>query len=160
METREDKGERLFREGFNCAQSTFAAMADYYGIPEPLALRLAASFGAGLGRMRGVCGAVSGMALVAGLETGSIVGPDKEAKGYNYTMVQELANQFIRENGSMICKELLGMTDEEKKRETAMPSERTEKYYEQRPCPGLIRCGVRLCCKWFSIPNEVGTVRQ
>lgn len=160
METREDKGERLFLQGYNCAQSTFAALADYYGIDETLALKLAASFGAGFGRMRGVCGVVSAMALVAGLETGAVEGADKEGKGRNYAIVQELANQFIKENGTMICSELLGLSANERKRETAMPSARTEQYYKKRPCPGLVRCGIRICCKWFDIPVQAGTRKE
>ena len=80
MENRVDKAERLFKEGYNCAQAVFAAFSDLYGIDEDTALRMSCAFGAGMGRMREVCGAVSGMALIAGLENGITDGKDVKGK--------------------------------------------------------------------------------
>ena len=90
METRVEKAERLFKEGYNCSQSVFAAYCDLYGIEEEMALKLSASFGGGMGRMREVCGAVSGMFLIAGIETGATEGKDSEGKKHNYDTVQFL----------------------------------------------------------------------
>ena len=141
-----DKAVQLFEEGYNCSQSVFAAFADRYGIDRELALRLSASFGGGMGRMREVCGAVSGMLLVAGLETGTVTGSDREGKAANYAEVQELAEGFCRKKGSIICRELLGL-EEKSGRDSGMshvPEERSEKYYAERPCPGLVRCAAEI----------------
>ena len=110
IELRVERAKTLFRQGFNCSQSVFAACADLYGIKdETLALRLSASFGGGIGRMRQACGAACGMFMLAGLENGSAVEGDAEGKKRNYALVQELANKFKAENGSLICSELLGI---------------------------------------------------
>lgn len=109
METRKEKAARLFKEGYNCSQAVFAAYADKYGIDEETALKLSASFGGGMGRMREVCGAVSGMFMIAGLETGATDGKDAAGKKANYDMVQKMAEVYRKENGSIICKELLGL---------------------------------------------------
>ena len=137
METRPDKAVRLFKEGYNCSQAVFLAYCDAYGIDQETASRLSASFGAGLGRMREVCGAVSGMLLVAGLETGAVEGKDREGKKKNYQTVQKLAEEYRKKNGSIICRELLGLRKDAPIQ--AEPEERTEEYYKKRPCPELIR---------------------
>ena len=138
-----DKAVQLFKEGYNCAQAVFAAFSDKYGIDRELALRLAASFGGGMGRMREVCGTVSGMMLVAGLETGSADGSDREGKAANYAEAQALANRFREENGSIICRELLGL-DRQSGQMSHVPEERTEKYYKKRPCVELVRCAAEI----------------
>ena len=138
-----DKAVQFFKEGYNCAQAVFAAFADRYGIEPELALRLSASFGAGMGRMREVCGTVSGMMLVSGLETGAVDGSDREGKAANYAEAQALADVFRKENGSIICRELLGL--EPKSGQTSpVPEERTEKYYKKRPCVELVRCAAEI----------------
>lgn len=137
METRPEKAVRLFKEGYNCSQSVFMAYSEEYGIDRETASRLAASFGAGMGRMREVCGAVSGMLLVAGLETGAVEGNDREGKKKNYQTVQELAAEYRKKNGSIICRELLGLRKDAPIQ--AEPEKRTEEYYKKRPCPELIR---------------------
>lgn len=137
METRPERAERLFKEGYNCSQAVFMAYSDKYGIDEGMASRLSASFGGGMGRMREVCGAVSGMFLVAGLETGAEEGKDSEAKKHNYEIVQQLAEAYRKENGSIICRELLGL--EENTPVQATPEERTKEYYKKRPCAELVR---------------------
>lgn len=139
-----DKAVELFKEGYNCAQSVFGAFAPRYGIDRDTAMRLASSFGGGMGRMREVCGAVSGMALIAGLETGATEGNDREQKAANYAEVQLLAKQFREKNGSIICAELLHL-DETKNEDTApVPEERTTEYYKKRPCAELVRCAAQL----------------
>lgn len=128
---RQEKAKEYFLKGYNCAQSVFAAFADLYGIEEETALKLSCSFGAGMGRMREVCGAVSGMFLVAGLECGNIDPSDQKQKIKNYETVRMLANRFKEKNQTIICRELLGIRAAEK---SAAPSARTEEYYKTRPC--------------------------
>ena len=119
MEERVEKAIELFKSGYNCAQAVFAAFADQYGIDKETALKLSSSFGGGVGGMREVCGAVCGMSMVAGLKTGMTVAKDLEQKKTNYNLVQKLANKFKEENGSIVCKQLLGLEpgiDSEKKK--------------------------------------------
>ncbi len=153
--TGKEKAVSLFKEGYNCSQSVFVAYADKYGIDKEMALRLSASFGGGMGRMREVCGAVSGMLMVAGLETGATEGKDIKGKKANYDMVQKMAGIYREANGSIVCKELLGLVpmasgQEHKTLEAVQvnppvtfqdtqPEARTEEYYKKRPCIRLIQ---------------------
>lgn len=146
MGKRSERAKALFEEGYNCSQAVFAAFADRYGISEEQAFKLSASFGGGFGRLREVCGAVSGMALVSGLETGATEGRDAEGKKHNYEVMQKLAKQFEAENGSMICKELLGL---ERPEGTAKPEARTPEYYKKRPCKELVAMAAELLEKEF-----------
>ena len=142
IEKRVEKAKELFHQGFNCSQSVFAACADIYGIEdETLALRLAASFGGGIGRMRQTCGAACGMFLLAGLQNGSAIPGDAEGKKNNYTLVQDLAAKFKNENGSLICSELLGIAP---KPQEPTPEARTEAYYQKRPCVEMVASAVRI----------------
>ena len=142
IEKREERAKELFKQGFNCSQSVFAACADLYGIEDQaLALRLSASFGGGIGRMRQTCGAACGMFMLAGLENGSAKAGDAEGKKNNYTYVQHLANKFKDENGSLICAELLGIAP---KPQNPMPEARTEAYYQKRPCADMVASAVRI----------------
>lgn len=111
MQSRIDKALELHQNGYNCAQSVFAAYADLYGMDLDTALRLSTSFGGGVGGMRQICGAISGMAMVAGLEAGTAKPNDKEGKKANYDKVKFLAEDFEQEHGSMICKQLLGLEE-------------------------------------------------
>lgn len=135
MTMRQKKAVELFQQGYNCAQAVFAAFADVYGIDTQTALKLSCSFGGGLGRLREVCGTVSGMAMVASLENGNTDANNQKAKTENYELVRELAEEFQKRNGSIICKELLGL---EKREQEAAPSERTNEYYQKRPCVQLV----------------------
>lgn len=142
IENRIVRAQALFEQGFNCSQSVFAACADLYGIAdESLALRLSASFGGGMGRMRMTCGAACGMFLLAGLQNGSATPGDKEGKMQNYALVQNLAAQFKAENGSLVCAELLGIAP---RPQDPMPAERTAEYYRKRPCVELVKQAVRI----------------
>ena len=153
IQERVDKAVALFKQGFNCSQAVFAACADLYGISDQsLALRLSASFGGGIGRMRQTCGAACGMFLLAGLQNGSATIGDAEGKKQNYALVQELAAQFQAENGSMICAELLGLqtkhTDNPPKQwDNPTPEARTEAYYQKRPCVEMVASAVRIYLK-------------
>ena len=142
IDKRVEKAIALFKQGFNCSQAVFAACADIYGIEdETLALRLAASFGGGIGRMRLTCGAACGMFMLAGLENGSAIEGDAEGKKQNYALVQSLAEKFKQENGSLICSELLGIAP---KPQDPAPEARTEAYYRKRPCVEMVASAVRI----------------
>ena len=142
IEARAQCAVELFKQGYNCSQSVFAACADLYGVTdESLALRLSASFGGGIGRMRMVCGAASGMFLLAGLHNGSATPHDNDGKMANYAFVQQLAGDFKDKYGSLICAELLGLAP---KPEEPRPAERTPQYYEKRPCSEMVAEAVRI----------------
>ncbi|MBP5610745.1 MAG: C_GCAxxG_C_C family protein [Clostridia bacterium] len=130
---RRDKAQGYFKQGFNCAQSVVMAFCDLTGLSESESARLASSFGGGLGLLREVCGAVSGMAIVAGILYGyddpKVIG----ASAVHYALVQELANAFRARNGSIICRELLGGAAAT----TPTPEARTAEYYKKRPCAEL-----------------------
>ena len=151
-EDRIEKAYALFMKGYNCAQSVTAAFADLYGLIEEQALLASASFGGGMGRMRLTCGTVTGMFLLAGLESGTTNPDDRELKARNYAMVRELAERFKAENGSIVCSELLQMGN---KTESAMPSERTAAYYKKRPCPELVRCAARIYAQMLEEKKSV-----
>ncbi|MEG1508256.1 MAG: C-GCAxxG-C-C family protein [Akkermansia sp.] len=121
----------FFHQGYNCSQSVFAAFADACGLDEKLALQISAPFGAGIGRMREVCGAFCGLAMVSGVHHGNAT-PNTDDKEKIFTLVQELASEFKSEFGTIYCRDLLHLSDETK--ETPRPSERTKSYYDARPC--------------------------
>ncbi len=129
--TTQERALSYFHRGYNCAQSVFAACAEKIGISEELALRLSAGFGAGVGRMRGMCGAFSGLTLVAGYCKGNLSG-DPADKEIVFREVRELAERFRTEFGTLSCRELLHLDEHEQ--EGARPNERTEAYYAARPC--------------------------
>lgn len=109
VEERVNRAVTLMKSGYNCSQSVVAAYADLYGLSEPMALRVASSFGGGIGKMRLTCGAASGMFILAGLDCGSTDAKDSAAKAHNYKVVQRLAAEFKAVTGSITCGELLGL---------------------------------------------------
>ncbi len=139
---RKEQAVETFYEGYNCAQSVFATYADLFGMDRETALRMSSAMGAGVGRMREICGAVSSMALLAGLQEGNADPEDEEAKARIYTLVRKMSDRFRQENGSIVCRELLGI--EPGAQESAKPQKRTKEYYESRPCPKLIACAARI----------------
>ena len=140
MKSRTEQAVALFKEGYNCSQAVFAAYADLFGIDRTTALRLSASFGAGIGRLREVCGAACGMFLVAGMLTGSTEGPDQTAKKKNYEVVQLLAKEYQKKNsGTYICKEILANFGKQVTVGDTTPEARTDEYYKKRPCVLKIR---------------------
>ena len=147
--TRADKAEGFFRQGYNCAQSVVMAFADLTGLGETESARLASSFGGGLGRLREVCGAVSGMAIVAGILYGYDDPKVLGASGAHYALVQALAGRFREETGSIVCRELLGDTS----KVTSTPEPRTAEYYKKRPCPALVRLAAEILEKEVSRRN-------
>ena len=123
----------LFVGGYNCAQAVAVAFRDVTGLSEEFSARMAVSFGGGLGRLREVCGAVSGMALVAGLLYGSPDPNDSAAKRAHYQLVQLLAQRFREQAGSIICREILKNPPAD-----PVPSPRTPEYYADRPCARMV----------------------
>ena len=136
MSEHSDRAVELFKSGYNCSQSVFAAFCDKTGLPQETALRVAAGFGGGIGRMREVCGAVCGATMLAGMVCGATRGDDREAKARTYEKVQEIANRFRADKPSIICRELLGLSPCAAVVPT--PEARTESYYKKRPCVKLV----------------------
>lgn len=152
MEERIEKAVELFKEGYNCSQSVVAAFADLYGFTPEQALKVSASFGGGIGRMRQTCGAACGLFMLAGLETGCTEGKNREGKEANYKVVQELAEEFRKRNGSLICAELLGLS---KTAPTpATPEARTAEYYKKRPCVKMVEEAARIWCEYLSTNSD------
>ena len=131
-----ERAVELFHEGYNCSQSVFTAFAHRFGIDEETAKKISAGLGGGVGRMREVCGAVSGAAMVIGRICSATDGKDNENKQKNYELVREFADRFIKRNGSIVCRELLGL--DIKMENTAKPDSRTAEYYKKRPCVELV----------------------
>ena len=129
------KAMALFKEGYNCSQSVFLAFADKYDMDRSTALKLSSSFGGGMGRLREVCGAVTGMFMVAGVLYGYDSPTDHAQKSSHYERIQALAHEFMKENGSIVCRELLGLT---KKEDSFVPEKRTDEYYKKRPCVQMV----------------------
>lgn len=152
---KQEIAEALFNKGYNCAQSTVMAFAEEIGekvnLDENALAAMSSSFGGGMGRLREVCGVVTGMFIVAGFLCGSASPDDEEAKAAQYKLVQDMAEEFRQRNGSIICRELLGLTDEEEKAETFVPSKRTESYYASRPCARLVADGAEIAEKFISM---------
>ena len=146
-EKRIEMAVSLFKEGFNCSQSVVAAFADKYGFTREQALKMSASFGGGIGRMRETCGAACGLFMLAGLETGATEGADREGKAANYALVQELAEEFKQRNGALRCADLLGLSKKEPVVST--PEARTDQYYAKRPCVKMVEEAARIWCEYL-----------
>ena len=139
--SRADRAEELFRQGYNCGQSVFAAFADVLGLTEEEAAKIASPFGAGFGKLREVCGAVSGMTLVTGYLKGYSDPADYESKKEVYALIRKMCAEFEAREDSIICRELLGL---KKGEDTAEPAVRTEEYYRSRPCIGACRTAAEI----------------
>lgn len=151
----EDRIERAvenFKKGYNCTQSVVEAFADIYGVDHDLALRMAASFGGGIGRMRLTCGTACGMFMLAGLETGVTDPADRMGKGANYAVVQQLAEEFKSVNGSLTCADLLGLNRNAPTPST--PEARTPEYYKKRPCPEIVRTAATIYARFLETRDQ------
>ena len=132
--THPELAKAYFEQGYNCAQAVFLAFSDLTGLEMSTALKLSSSFGGGMGRLREVCGAVSGMFMAAGLLYGTEEGSSQEDKAQHYARIRELAGAFQAQHGSYICRELLeGVSTTP----GGAPEARTEHYYKKRPCGRL-----------------------
>lgn len=142
-----DRARELFKEGYNCSQAVFGAFAEELGISFETAVLISSSFGGGMGRLREVCGAVSGMFMAAGIAFGTTDITNHNAKSDHYALIQSLASDFREQNGSIICRELLGLSD--KKPDVPIPEKRTEEYYKKRPCAELCADAAEIFAKRF-----------
>ena len=131
-----EKAMAYFKQGYNCAQAVVAAFCDKLNIDFDTAMKLSSSFGGGMGRLREVCGAVTGMFTVAGLLYGYTDSASQEAKAAHYKLIQDLAAKFKEENGSIVCRELLELNREGA--DNPVPDARTKQYYAKRPCVQLV----------------------
>ena len=130
---------QLFLDGYNCAQAITVAFSDVTGLDKDFSARMASSFGGGIGRLREVCGAVSGMVMVAGILYGYDGNSEESAKKEHYTLVQALANQFKEEVGSIICRDILKNPPSDPN-----PTPRTEEFYKQRPCARMVMVAAKI----------------
>ncbi len=134
----------FFTSGCNCSQAVFAAFADIMGIDKNDALRLSSSFGGGMGRMREVCGACSGMFMVAGMLYGTTDSDNESAKAAHYALIQEMARRFKeKNNGTIICRELLSGLAAGKST-SPIPEHRCAEYYKARPCMKFVLDAVEI----------------
>lgn len=133
--TRRELAKENFMKGYNCSQALVLAFEDMVPIDRESLLKLASSFGGGMGRLREVCGSVSGMFMIAGLIYG-YDGPETgQVKADHYARIQELARRFEETHGSIVCREMLGLNV---KHDAPTPEARTNEYYKKRPCPDIV----------------------
>ena len=185
LEGRVQRAVELFMQGYGCCQSVVCAFADLYGLDEEMAFRIAAGFGGGVGRMRMMCGTVSALVILAGLEKGQTRGEDREGKAACYQLVRELLETFKQRNGSIICAELLKMKAQPPSNspqggrilsgeaaetssppfggvsgglwtEPCMPDERNAEYYRVRPCARKVESAARVFAEYLSNQNNQG----
>ena len=150
-------------QGYGCCQSVLCAFSDLYGLDEEMAVRIAAGFGGGVGRMRMMCGTCSALVILAGLEKGQTRGEDREGKAACYQLVRELLETFRQRNGSIICAELLQRKTPQpplggepkldggsqlNTLEPCMPDERNAEYYRVRPCARKVESAARVFAEW------------
>ncbi len=145
--THEEKARNYFKEGYNCAQAVLLTFSKETGMDRTEAARLSSSFGGGMGRLREVCGAVSGMFMVAGLLAGYDDPKAHDEKTEHYCRIQELAAKFTEKNGSILCRELLGLTV---KKDAPEPEKRTPEYYKKRPCTEKVADAARILEEYFA----------
>ena len=156
--TRRELAIDYFQQGYNCSQAVLLAFKDLTDLTEEQSARLASSFGGGMGKLREVCGAVSGMFMAVGLICGYSDPKDTTAKAEHYKKVQELAAKFKKQNGSIICRELL--SGEFSGREPVLPTElssatppaeRTAEYYKKRPCGELVGNAAEILAEYLDV---------
>ena len=152
MSKQGDAAYAWFLQGYNCSQSVVAAFAPQLGLTEEMALRLSAGFGAGIGRMREVCGAFCGVVTVLSMVYADPADPKDKSR--MYALVQQAAEQYrTRNGGSIICRELLAKAGAAPAGGTAA-EERTADYYKKRPCPELCRICADLCAEFITAHPE------
>lgn len=148
---RASRARKLFEEGYNCAQSVVLAYSDLFEVDEQTLATLSAPFGGGMGRMREVCGTVSAMTMIAGVLTKNFNPQDTQSKQRCYTLVQLFAEKFKEENGSIVCRTLLGINKEEL---SPIAEKRTEQYYKKRPCSMLVEKAAKIVGEYLNSATE------
>ena len=147
-----EKAAELFLQGYNCAQSMLVAYCDVTGLEPDFAARMSSSFGGGMGRMREVCGAVSGMLMVAGLLYGYDTPGDDVSKKAHYQLVQDLAGKFREEAGSIVCRDILKNPPSDPN-----PTPRTAEFYAKRPCARMLTLAAGILDEYIAEhPVEAG----
>ena len=144
LDERVNRAVDNFMAGYGCCQSVVAAFADLYGLDDVTAKRIAAGFGGGVGRLRMMCGAVSGIVMLVGLDCGQTEGSDRDGKSACYKVVQKLLALSEQENGSLICAEILGLKGHDKAQCSYEASPRTAEYYKTRPCAAKVESAARI----------------
>ena len=142
--------KNYFEKGYNCAQSVMLAFCDETGLDFETSALISSGFGGGIGRLREVCGAVSGMVMVLNMIKGYNDTGKGGAKAAHYALIQELCGKFREINGSIVCKELLAPAD---RSTSAQPVERTAEYYKKRPCSELVKCAADILNEYLSLQN-------
>ena len=145
--TKEELGISYFKQGYNCAQAVILAFADEIGLDKESAVKFISGFGGGFGRMREVCGAVSGMVAVLSAKEGYVDPTDNVTKMELYKKIQTLMAKFKEENGSYICRELLSLPDGAS---SPIPEKRTSEYYKKRPCAELVGSACEILQNYFN----------
>ncbi len=152
MSAKGDKAYALFLSGYNCTQAVVCAFAEELGVDIDTAARLSSGFGGGMGRMREVCGTFSGVVMAVSWLYGYSEPKNLEGKKQLYEIIRALADKFREKNGTIICRELLGLKEPEK---SAQPEARTPEYYKKRPCPELCRCAANILEEYIEAhPDE------
>lgn len=144
-----DKGQLandFFHQGYNCAQAVLLAFADECGLSTEMAAKIASSFGGGIGRMREVCGAVSGMCMAAGLIKGYSDAGDASGRAEHYARIQQMAGEFREVFGSVVCRDLLSGVNATV---GGAPEERTPEYYKKRSCDQCVRLAAQIAEKYL-----------
>lgn len=140
------RASALFRKGYNCSQAILLSFSELTELPDSTAEKIAFPFGGGIGRLREVCGAFSGAVMVLGLAKLVYTPGNDLQKMQGYSEVQDFAKRFEELNGSIICRELLGLPGASK----PVPQPRTEEFYAARPCENIIKNAARALAEILS----------
>ena len=149
-EARVERAVNYFKSGYNCAQAVVMAYDDVMGLSVEMLAKIAAPFGGGMGRMREVCGTVSGMTFIAGAISPATNPQNLDERKANYALVQRFAQSFRDENGDIVCRRLLGLEPSVERSESPMPSKRTEEYYRKRPCAEYVASAARIVAEYLT----------
>lgn len=147
VEERAARAKEAFEQGYNCSQSVVVAYADVLGQDPEVLASLAGPLGGGMGRLREVCGAVSGMFMVSSAAYRGASNTDRAVRTEIYTGVQQLAERYRKECGSIVCRELLGLKQQS---DVPVPEERTPDYYRRRPCSEYVAIAARLVGEYLN----------
>jgi C_GCAxxG_C_C family probable redox protein len=150
MSTHREKAVKYFLSGYNCAQSTAAAFAEECGLDADTVLMMMAGFGGGIGGLRETCGAVSAMAYVAGLQVGPYAANEIATKKRLYGLIQQMAQAFVTQHGTLCCRELLEKESCDISRE---PSARSADYYAARPCTRIVASAADIIAQSIQPPS-------
>lgn len=151
MDNARERAIELFKQGYNCSQAVVGTFCDECGLDFETAIKIASSFGGGMGRLREVCGAVSGMFIVAGMKYGYTDPKDNTIKAEHYKRIQQLAERFKEKNRFIVCRELLGISTHS---ESYIPEERTKEYYKKRPCSDLVGDAAEIMEEYINEKNK------